>query len=83
MELLKLSSHLGTLKRRGLVRSALEEVPLSRMCLSYRRLTALSSGGTRGHLLKLRGVLLLGLGNTACALEDLAPFEACFLFWRM
>ena len=48
-----------------------EEVPLGRMCLSCRGLTALSQ----------RRVLLTGLGNMAHALqEDLAPFEACFLF---
>ena len=37
---------------------------------------------TRGCLLKLIGVLLSGLGNTAQGMEDLAPFEAYFLFWK-
>ena len=42
-------------------------------------LTVLSSGRSRGCLFKLKGALLTGPGNPACVLEDLAPFEACFL----
>ena len=51
-------------------------------CVSLTRgPTDLSSGGSRGDLLKLTGVLLRVLGNMAHGLEDLAPLEACFLFW--
>ena len=61
------------------MRATLEEVPLGGISLFCRGLTVCPLVGAGGCMLKLKGVLLTGLGNTACILEDLAPFEACSL----
>ena len=59
--------------------AALEEVPLGGMSPFAGGLHFCSLAGAGGCLLKLKGVLLTGPGNTAYVLEDLAPSDACFL----
>ena len=60
---------------------ALEEVPLGRISLVAGGLHFCPLAGAGGCLLKLKVMLLTGPGNMAHVLEDLAPFEACFLSW--